>query len=94
MKNYLDKEEKETLKAVEDAILNGTAVSILTPERKAEWQAMARETIQKTKSINIRVSSNDLLKLKSKALENGMSYQTIVSTLIHQYNKGKLKIEL
>jgi predicted DNA binding CopG/RHH family protein len=94
MKKYkLDKEEQEILDAVE----NDEFVSILTPAREKELQEAAKETlkrIQKDKNINIRLSMEDLTKLKEKAYQNGLPYQTIVSTLIHQYNKGKVTIEL
>ena len=36
----------------------------------------------------------DLSKLKSKAESNGLPYQTLISTLIHQYVNDKIKIEL
>lgn len=95
MNNHtLNKEEKETLEAVEALFNDQKITSTLTKARKEELKLITKETIQKTKSINVRLNVTDLAKLKSKALENGMPYQTIVSTLVHQYNKGKLKIEL
>ena len=50
-------------------------------------------TVQKNKNINIRLSSKDLLKLKAKSVEKGIPYQTIISSLVHQYAEGKIKIK-
>lgn len=91
MKKYaLTQEEKEIETAIEKDLL----VNELSPKKKKETEEMAKEVIQKTKNINVRLTSKDLIQLKSKALEKGLPYQTIVSTLVHQYNQGKVKIEI
>ncbi|MEE9905797.1 MAG: hypothetical protein K4305_10310 [Chlorobium sp.] len=41
------------------------------------------------KRINIRISESDLNRLKAKSLEEGIPYQTLVSSLIHRYVSGK-----
>ena len=51
----------------------------------------ARETLQKDKRINIRMSGRDLLSLKRKANRFGMPYQTLISSILHQYVSGDLK---
>jgi len=48
----------------------------------------------KKKAISIRLSEGDLKKLKKKSLETGIPYQTLISSLIHQYVEGKIKVEL
>ena len=35
--------------------------------------------------INIRISSRDLVSLKRKANRAGMPYQTLISSVLHQY---------
>ena len=40
--------------------------------------------------MNIRLSPNDLKRLKVKAMEEGMPYQTLVSSVIHKYVTGRL----
>lgn len=50
----------------------------------------ARNTVRKNKRINIRLSETDLTKLKEKALEEGIPYQTLISSLIHKYVTGKI----
>ncbi len=48
--------------------------------------AMAR----KTRSINIRISEADLAGLKRTAQEEGVPYQTLISSVLHKYLSGRL----
>lgn len=82
----LSKEEKEILKDFEA----GEFKSILTPKRKKMLQAAAQETFKKDKRINIRISSRDLESLQRRALEEGLPYQTLVSSVLHKYVSGRL----
>lgn len=82
----LSKEEKEILKDFEAGEFN----SILTPKRKKMLQASAEETFKKDKRINIRISSRDLESLQRRALEEGIPYQTLVSSVLHKYVSGGL----
>jgi len=54
----------------------------------------AKNTSAKVKNINIRVTQADITKLKSKSIEVGIPYQTIVTALIHNYATGKLKLSI
>ena len=47
-------------------------------------QKYATNTLNKTKNINIRLSEKDLHKIKVKAMEKGIPYQTFIASLIHQ----------
>jgi len=82
----LSKEEKEILKSFEA----GEFKSVLTPRRKKMLQAAAEETFKKDKRINIRISSRDLESLQRRALEEGIPYQTLVSSVLHKYVSGGL----
>jgi predicted DNA binding CopG/RHH family protein len=57
---------------------------------KEEFESYALHTFRKNKRINIRISESDLNRLKAKSLEEGLPYQTLVSSLIHRYVSGKL----
>jgi len=83
MKYYeLTKEEQEILDAVE----NGEFKTVKNFEReKKRFQAIARNTLNKARNINIRLSERDLLKLKTKAIEEGIPYQTLASSILHKY---------
>jgi len=41
--------------------------------------------------MNIRISPDDLRRLKIKAMEEGMPYQTLVASIIHKYLIGRLQ---
>ena len=56
---------------------------------KDHYAGYARTTFKKNKRINIRISESDLARLKAKSLEEGIPYQTLVSSLIHKYVTGK-----
>ena len=87
MSDYkLSKEEEEIL----DAFEAGEFKSVLTPKRKKYLQSVAEETFKKDKRINIRISSRDLESLQRRALEEGIPYQTLVSSVLHKYVSGGL----
>jgi predicted DNA binding CopG/RHH family protein len=44
----------------------------------------------KTKNINIRISAYDIEKVKQKSAEEGLPYQTLISSIIHKYITGRL----
>ena len=83
----LDKEEKQILKDFEE----GEFKSVLTPKRKEMLQTTARAAFKKDKRINIRISSRDLESLQRRALEEGIPYQTLVSSVLHKYVSGGLQ---
>lgn len=77
----LDKEERGILKAIN----RGEYVS--DPMSKREMNALrqaARRTLLKNKTISIRISERDLLRLKTKAAEEGLPYQTLISSTLHK----------
>ena len=84
----LDTYEKELLQFDDDGQIS---VQSLDPKEKEALIAAARETLQKDKRINIRMSGRDLLSLKRKANRFGMPYQTLISSILHQYVSGHLK---
>lgn len=86
-KEKLSQEEKTLLDAVE----SGEYESTLTQSRKKELEAAANQTFRKDKRINIRISNRDLIAIQSKATEEGIPYQTLVSSIIHKYISGSLK---
>jgi predicted DNA binding CopG/RHH family protein len=48
------------------------------------------ERSRKTKNINIRITEDDLAHLKQKAEEEGMRYQTLISSVLHKYITDRL----
>jgi len=41
--------------------------------------------------INVRISKRDVEALKTRALEEGIPYQTLVTSILHNYVTGKLE---
>lgn len=92
MKDYkLDAEELQILRDVEAGKYK--SVDNLKEEIKRAREA-AKNTLQKTKNINIRLPERDIQKLKVKAAENNLPYQTLISMLLRQYTKGEISITL
>jgi predicted DNA binding CopG/RHH family protein len=83
----LDAEEQEIL----DAFEADEFVSVLNEERRLYLVQAAEETFKKDKRINIRISSRDLIALQRRAAEEGMPYQTLVSSILHKYISGQLQ---
>lgn len=82
MKYYeLEDAEKQILEEVE----RGEWVPVKDLEsRKKELMQIAKNTLNKTKNINIRLSERDLALLKRKAAEEGIPYQTLASSILHK----------
>jgi len=86
----LDKEEKELLKSFEDGEWRPV------PDKRHEvgrLQEYATATFKKDRRINVRISSKDLNALQKRALEEGIPYQTLVSSILHKYVSGRLREE-
>ena len=50
----------------------------------------AREILLKSKRVNIRMSALDLESLQGRAVEEGVPYQTLMSSVLHKYVSGRL----
>jgi len=84
-------------------VLNDEEKDILESYDRGEWrpvkkrkqeikklQKYARNTLQKDKRINIRMSSKDLDQVQAIADQEGIPYQTLISSIIHKYVSGYL----
>jgi len=78
----LDKEEKKITADFDSGDFESVKKIKL---EKAKYQNYAKSTLSKPRNINIRLSEKDLQKIKSKAVAKGLPYQTLLSSLIHQY---------
>ena len=58
---------------------------------REELVKAAKETALKDYRMNIRISKRDVELLKAKALEEGLPYQTFVTSILHKFITGKLK---
>lgn len=78
----LTAEERKIL----DDFEKGKLMSIKDVARQKKlYQKYAQNTLNKTRNINIRLSERILAKLKAKAVEQGIPYQTLVSSVLHRF---------
>ena len=83
----VDKEEKELMESLEQEAWR-PAENLNREKEKA--LAAARNTLKKDKRINLRLSQKDYQQIQLKAIEEGIPYQTFISSIIHKYLNGSL----
>jgi predicted DNA binding CopG/RHH family protein len=54
-------------------------------------QEYARNTLKRDKRVNIRISSRDLEAIQTRAVEDGIPYQTLMASVLHRFVAGRLK---
>lgn len=86
MTNNLNREEQEIL----DTYENDQWVSVYSPSNIAKYRAIAKSTFKKDRRVNIRISEMDLELIQEKALKEGLTYQTLMSSVLHKYVTGRL----
>lgn len=84
----LDAEEKDILASFE----RGEWRSVKPTKRELKrYAGYAKATFRKDRRVNIRISSKDLEAIQKRALEEGLPYQTLISSLLHKYASGRLQ---
>ena len=86
-KTDLDAEEKEILESYERG--EWTPIKNKTAEI-ARLRRYARNTLQKSSRINIRLTEKDLIGIRTRAAEEGIPYQTLIAGILHKYLNGML----
>lgn len=85
----LDEEEQEISDAIDKAIEHGELKSVANlTQRMEEARQIAANTLHKDARVHIRISSTDLRRLKEKAAYKGLSYQTFIASILHEYAAG------
>ena len=87
MTDNLDKEERETLESFEKGEWKSVSGA---KKRKRDLSEYAQATLRKDKRINIRISERDLNELRRLAVQEGLPYQTLISSILHKYVNGSL----
>jgi len=86
-KIILDKEEKD----ITESFDRGEWKTVKNPKAEInKLKAYSRNTLLKDKRINIRMSSKDLDQVQVIAVQEGVPYQTLISSVIHKYVSGYL----
>lgn len=88
---------------MKNKVLSDEEKDILDSYDRGEWKPVknskqeikklreyATNTLHKDKRINIRISSKDLDQVQVIAAQEGIPYQTLISSIIHKYVSGYL----
>ena len=87
MNDGLGTEERDIL----DRFERGDLHSAPGPDREVEVaREAARNTFNKTKRVNLRVTERDVSLAHARAREEGIPYQTLLASVIHKYLSGRL----
>jgi len=88
MKRTVDEsEEKNILESYE----RGEWRTVRNPKAEVrKLRSAAGNTLMKDKRINIRMSSRDLDQVQVIAAQEGLPYQTLISSVIHKFVSGSL----
>ncbi len=91
-------DEMAFFESLENEIDNGTYQALETSklnEKKKLFKHIANNTLEKItakKSYNIRLFENDIESIKAIALQKGLPYQSLISSIIHQVATRQIKI--
>ena len=81
-------------KAIIEYVESNHVISIDNVENeKNRYMQIALSQMSKKKAISIRLLESDIERIKAKSLSQGLPYQTLISSLIHQYATDKIKFE-
>lgn len=89
----LDKYEEK----IEESLKKGEYIKAVNFQRTKKLFAQAAKNyleLSKSKRITIRVNQADLIKVKARAKENNLPYQTLLNTLIRQFAIGQTSIQI
>ncbi len=54
-----------------------------------KYKEAARATFIKDRRVNVRLSSPDLMDIQARAAEEGVPYQTLISSVLHKFVTGR-----
>jgi len=77
MKAKLDKYERQIER-------EAGAYRSVSPKERARLEATL-DKIRKTRNVNIRISESVLEQLKRRSLDEGIPYQTLISSILHKF---------
>jgi len=87
MDNNYSEEELYIINGIESGEFK--SVKKVNNEKK-RYSEYAANTLKKDRRVNIRMNERDLYSIQRKAIEEGIPYQTLISSLLHKYINGRL----
>jgi predicted DNA binding CopG/RHH family protein len=87
MKYKISKEEKELMTSIE----NEEWVEIENfEEEKLKYEQYAAAALEKNEKIYIEIPERDLKEIQRRSIEEGLTYQTFIASILHKFITGKL----
>jgi predicted DNA binding CopG/RHH family protein len=84
------KKRKSSDQKILEAYEKGQLVSVVPSKSELKkFKEAARATFIKDRRVNIRLSSPDLMDIQTRAAEEGVPYQTLISSVLHKYVTGR-----
>lgn len=90
---FLDDEERDIIESFEAALDSGALRPSSSENRakaSAEWRSLVKKASER-KAITLRLQERDIERLKVIARQRGLPYQTLVSSVLHQFANGTLR---
>ena len=84
--NQLDREERDILESYELGEWKPVADLEAEMERYREY---ARATLEQDRSVTVPISSSDLDAIQKLAVEEGVPFQALMSTIVHNFLTGR-----
>ena len=84
---FLDDEER---KLIEQAEQGGEKIKSNAKALNAKWQGAVEKTLAR-RPITVRLQERDINRMKRIAKRKGLPYQTLISSVIHQFVEVELK---
>lgn len=78
----LDKEEAQILADYDAGLFKPVKNQA---EMRKKLELAAKNTLAKTRNVNLRLSEKVFIKLKAKAAAFGIPYQTMASSVLHRF---------
>lgn len=81
--SYLDDDERALIEALDAD--DAPTESVMTPDIVHDLQQAARNTLNEaSEKISLRLLRTDLARIKARALREGVPYQTLIKSILHQ----------
>ena len=85
---YIDNNEKALLREITK--VDPSRLRPPTRKEQAVLRKSAKQYLRQEAKMNIRIDPLELNKIKSKAAEEGLKYQSLVKSVLHKYVTGQL----
>ncbi len=86
--NFINNEEKKEIEIWDN--IDITKIESDTNNIK-QLKSMAKDYVKKNEiKMNIRISEDELAKIKQRAEREGLKYQTFIKSVLHKYMTGQL----